>query len=288
MAILADFHMHSCFSGDSEAPMEEMVLQAIRAGMREICFTEHMDLDFPAHKEEEEGMFEVDLDAYLKKVLEMRKRYGDRIRIGYGLELGLQPQLAERHTRLIRRQEFDFVIGSSHVCNGRDPYYPEFYEGRTEEEAYREYFQSEIDNIKKFSDFDVYGHLDYVVRYGPNRDREYTYEKYRDLLDQILKLLLENGKGLELNTGGIPYGLRNCTLFQSFWCDTGSLAAKLLPSVRTPINRRQSEEALCGRQAYCRHAAFLITRFLKTGCRTFGGFDVSTCKTRAEFYRKMR
>lgn len=208
MAILADFHMHSCFSGDSEAPMEEMVLQAIRAGMREICFTEHMDLDFPTHKEEEEGMFEVDLDAYLKKVLEMRKRYGDRIRIGYGLELGLQPQLAERHTRLIHRQEFDFVIGSSHVCNGRDPYYPEFYEGRTEEEAYREYFQSEIDNIKKFSDFDVYGHLDYVVRYGPNRDREYTYEKYRDLLDQILKLLLENGKGLELNTGGIPYGLK--------------------------------------------------------------------------------
>lgn len=209
MEVLVDFHMHSSFSGDSEAPMEAMILEAIRMGMREICFTEHMDLDFPAYNPGEEGLFEVDLDAYLKGILEMRKKYGDQIWIGHGLELGLQPQLAAQHARLVRQQDFDFVIGSSHICHGRDPYYPEFYEGRSEEEAYREYFESEIENLRCFSDFDVYGHLDYVVRYGPNRDREYTYEKYRDLLDQVLELLLEKGKGLEINTGGIRYGLKD-------------------------------------------------------------------------------
>ena len=109
---------------------------------------------------------------------------------------------------MTKQHEFDFIIGSSHICNKRDPYDPAFYEGRTEEEAYREYFQSEIDNLKKFSNFDVYGHLDYVVRYGPNKDKEYTYDKYKDLLDKIIDLLLEKEIGLEINTGGIKRGLK--------------------------------------------------------------------------------
>ena len=90
-----------------------------------------------------------------------------------------------------------------------DPSCPEFYKGRSEEEAYREYFESIVENILSFSDFDVYGHLDYVVRYGPNADREYSYEKYRDILDKILGLLIEKGKGIEINTGGMKRGMRD-------------------------------------------------------------------------------
>lgn len=208
MEISADYHMHSSFSGDSEAPMEEMIQKAVSLGLTHICFTEHMDLDFPATEADPAGKFEVNVDSYLYELLRYRKKYDGQIRVNFGIELGLQPQLFREHALLIKQHEFDFVIGSSHICNRRDPYYPDFYEGRTEEEAYREYFQSEIDNIRKFSNFDVYGHLDYVVRYGPNKDREYTYEKYKDLLDQIVELLLEKEKGLEINTGGIKYNLR--------------------------------------------------------------------------------
>ena len=55
--------------------------------------------------------------------------------------------------------------------------------------------------------FDSYGHLDYVVRYGPARNLNYSYEAYQDLIDPILKTLIEKGKGLECNTGGLRYGL---------------------------------------------------------------------------------
>ena len=103
--------------------------------------------------------------------------------------------------------DFDFVIGSSHVCHDQDPYYPSFYAERSEEEAYREYFEYILENIRSFHNFDVYGHLDYVVRYGPSQDKYYTYDRYRDIFDAILELLLELGKGLELNTGGLKYGL---------------------------------------------------------------------------------
>ena len=62
-----------------------------------------------------------------------------------------------------------------------------FYKGKTEHEAYTEYFESVLDNLHSGADFDVYGHIDYVVRYGPDKNKYYSYEKYADIIDAILK-----------------------------------------------------------------------------------------------------
>ena len=208
MPITADCHLHSSYSGDSHTPMEEMILQGIAQGLTTMCFTEHNDFDFPYLPEEPKDRFLLSPDPYLYDLIRLREKYADNIRILFGVELGLQPQSMRSNAVLAKSYDFDFIIGSSHLCNGRDPYYPDFYEGRSEEEAYREYFESILENIKKFSNFDVYGHLDYVVRYGPNKDKDYSYDKYKDILDKILELLIEKGKGIELNTGGVKSGLK--------------------------------------------------------------------------------
>ncbi len=90
------------------------------------------------------------------------------------------------------------------MVNGKDPYYASYYEGRSEREAYLEYFVSILENIRAFQDFDVYGHIDYVVRYGPDKN---TYYSYADVIDEILKQLIHHGKGIEVNTAGFKYGL---------------------------------------------------------------------------------
>ena len=102
---------------------------------------------------------------------------------------------------------FDFIIGSTHVCSGKDPYYPDFYEGRTESEAYRAYFEDELKNVQMYDCFDSAGHLDYVVRYGPSRNRDYSYHAYADILDEILKTLISKEKAIECNTAGFKAGL---------------------------------------------------------------------------------
>ena len=209
MPLTADCHLHSSFSGDSDTPMEDMVLRGISLGLTHMCFTEHNDFDYPVSDETPSGHFEVNTDSYLFDFIKCREKYADRIKLLFGIELGLQPQLMRRNDIYAKSYDFDFIIGSSHVCNGHDPYYPPFYEGRSEEEAYREYFTSIIENTRKFSNFDVYGHLDYVVRYGPNADSDYSYDKYSDLFDTILRLLIDKGKGIEINTGGIKKGLRD-------------------------------------------------------------------------------
>lgn len=207
MPILADCHLHSHHSGDSETPMEDMIKKALEAGLRTLCFTEHNDFDFPDTPEGPGAAFTLNTDSYLYELLQLKEKYADRIQLLFGVELGLQPQVFRQNAVYANCYDFDFIIGSAHVCRGMDPYYPAFFEGRCEEEAYREYFESIYRNIRRFQNFDVCGHLDYVVRYGPNKDREYSYDRYRDIFDKILTFLIDEGKGLEVNTGGVKSGL---------------------------------------------------------------------------------
>ena len=198
-----DQHMHCNFSGDSDALPEDMIKAGIAHGLSGICFTDHLDYDYP----EEPNIFLLDFDNYFKVLPDLREKYADKISVNIGIELGLQIQAAGQNLTVAEKYPFDFIIGSSHVVTHMDPYYPEFFAGRDEDAAYMEYFESVLENINSDVDFDVYGHIDYVVRYGPNKNAFYTYEKFKDIIDEILTKLISKGKGIEVNTGGFKYGL---------------------------------------------------------------------------------
>ena len=203
-----DMHLHSTFSVDGKAAPKEQIRQAISLGLDGICFTDHCDYDYPPNPDGTPSKnWELDIPPYLKKITECKYEFIGEIEICCGVELGLQPHLADRLKTLLRNTQFDFVIGSSHLAHGMDVYFPQYYERRSEREAYEEYFTSILENLEAFDDFDVYGHLDYVVRYGPHRNENYSYAAYADILDEILKKLVWLGKGLELNTAGFKYGL---------------------------------------------------------------------------------
>jgi len=208
MAILTDFHTHSHFSGDCDTPLEDMISRAVSLGMSHLCLTEHFDPDYPV-KEGENLNFHLDTENYRKDFLSFQDKYKDKIQLLWGVELGLQDHLFEFLDAYTKKHPFDFILASSHLCNGEDPYYPEFFFGKDEEQVYLEYFSGILKNVQNYQGYDVYAHLDYIVRYGPNKDARYSYDKYRDLFDMILKTLIEKGKGIELNTGGLKYGLKD-------------------------------------------------------------------------------
>ncbi len=119
----------------------------------------------------------------------------------------MQPHVARDNVRFIKEHEYDFVIASVHICGGKDPYYPEYFEDKEEEEALREYLEETFRNIKVFGNFDCLGHLDYIIRYCKKMDRQYEYAKYQDIMDKILSYLIDREKALELNTAGIRKGM---------------------------------------------------------------------------------
>ena len=203
--MLWDTHMHCHFSGDSDTSPEDMIKTSIEKGLNGICFTDHLDYDY----QEQPGMFDLDVDSYYKEIISLQDKYKSVQPINFGIEMGLQPHVVEKNNKITKKYPFDFVIGSSHVVHGIDPYYPNYYEGKTEDEAYLEYFESILENIATDADYDVYGHLDYVVRYGPHKKKYYSYEKYADIIDEILRQLIRHGKGFEINTAGFKYGLNH-------------------------------------------------------------------------------
>ena len=162
---ICDFHNHTAFSADSETPAEEMVEKAISLGLEYLCMTDHMDLDFP-HPELD---FTFSVPEYFKKHQELRKKYGDRITLLTGIELGLQPGIYDELNNILKSYDFDFVIGSSHVVDRMDPYYPEFWKNRSETDGTLRYFETILENVADFDDIDVFGHIDYIVRYGPTQ-----------------------------------------------------------------------------------------------------------------------
>lgn len=214
--IQSDNHVHTSFSSDSETPMEEMLKQGIRLGFSSICFTDHMDYDFP---DLGNGMdFVFDAEAYLKELARLEPLY-PQIQIRKGIELGLKPYLKERCNGLTSSLPLDFIIGSTHLVDDMDPYYPEYWEGKTEKQGIDKYYETTLENIHSGIDFDVYGHIDYIIRYTPTQheyrkkgiiDEAYMEKSLKnsfELVDEILKALINSGKGIELNTAGLKYGL---------------------------------------------------------------------------------
>lgn len=208
--ITSDFHMHSDFSTDCDASPRSMIEGALRKGLDIICFTDHNDKDYPFHEDVGITSFSFDLDEYFKTMMALQSEYADRIEVCIGIEIGLQQHLGEYYKELVNKYPFDFVIGSVHVVNGADPYYQEMFQNRTDTEAYLETFIVTLEDLQAVEDFDVLGHIDYVVRYGKHQAAEYSYKKYADYLDAILKKVISMGKGIEINMAGFKYGLGFC------------------------------------------------------------------------------
>lgn len=193
--MLVDCHLHTEFSTDSETPMRAQAERALELGIPAICVTDHMDMDYP------QGEFWLDTDRYMEAVRRLQEEYRGRLEIGFGVELGLMEHLRARQEEYLKKYPFDFVIGSVHLIHGEDPYNGELFRKYGDEEVFREYFRLSHRLLADAPSIQSWGHLDYVVRYGQNPE-VYSYRKYADEIDAVLKLLLEKGIALEVNTAG--------------------------------------------------------------------------------------
>ena len=215
--IHSDNHVHTYFSTDSDTPMEDMLKNAIEKEFSSICFTDHMDYNFPSEGDTPE--FLLDIEPYFEEMKRLSEKYGDRIKIRRGIELGLKKDCLDKCISLTKEYPFDFVIGSTHLVDNIDPYYDTFWSDTPEKSGILRYYETTLNNVNLGADVDVYGHIDYIIRYTPKMKQlksqglsDDTYinrltSDSMDIIEQILKTLIYNGKGIEINTAGFKYGL---------------------------------------------------------------------------------
>lgn len=194
--ILADVHTHSSFSSDSDEPLREMARAAVEKGLKTLCITEHQDFDYPT-----EGEFMLNVPAYREELFRVRGEFADRLEILFGVELGLLDYAAPRLYEFAKSSDFDLIIGSAHQVDGLDPYYPEYFDKMGDRNGISHFFDAMLSSVKAFDDYDILGHLDYIVRYS--HAKSYDPLDYREVIDEILKTVISSGKGIEINSNGI-------------------------------------------------------------------------------------
>ena len=202
--MLSDTHIHTRFSTDSEADPYAILLEAKKKGLDTVCFTDHYDLDFPG----DNTAFVFSAKQYFSEYIKLQERAANEglPRLLLGIEMGQKPgrpDLRAAIDDLLSFYPFDYVIGSTHIVEEKDPYEREYWDCPGDRLAL--YFETLLTNIKEHDSFDSCGHLDYVIRYLPS-DRfptpDYTPADYRDYWEELLRSLIERGKALEINTGG--------------------------------------------------------------------------------------
>ena len=219
-----DYHVHTSFSNDCAYPMEEAVRDAIALGLDEICFTEHVDYGILTDAEDTKEiryraggpndplqmpMLNVDYPRYIAQVQRMRGEYGNRIEIRTGLEYGVQTHTMPQYRRLAQRYPMDFVILSIHQIGDLEFWNGEYMEGKTQDEYIAGYYDEMLATAEAFTDYSVLGHIGMIERYDANGP--YPFEKIKPVMEQILRRVISDGKGIEVNTSCFRYNLRDIT-----------------------------------------------------------------------------
>jgi len=194
---MIDYHIHTAISADCKVPMKRMAQAARTAGVKEVGFVEHIDLGLPVGND-----FTVDFDAYETAFEETRREFPDLV-LRQGIEAGLDMKHKDEVAVILDAHPCDFVIGSQHLVFDEDPYYETVWEQRSQREVYDEYMRISLETARGCDDYDILGHLGYVGKFCPHEDKLLRYTDYPDVVDALLKTLIERGKALEVNTNGL-------------------------------------------------------------------------------------
>lgn len=215
--MFADYHVHTEFSDDSVYPMEQVIQDAIAMQMDEICFTDHVDYGIkddwncghPIRYRGNIPFANVNYPVYISKIKELQHRYDRQITIKLGLEFGIQTHTIPKYEALFQKYPFDFILLSIHQVENKEFCTQDFQKGKSQKEYHERYYQEMLQIVRAYKNYSVLAHMDLVARYDENGI--YPFAKIEPMVSEILKIVIEKGKGIELNTSHHRYGLKDTT-----------------------------------------------------------------------------
>lgn len=195
-----DSHLHTRLSHDSDVPLDLYPALAVARGIAEIAITDHLDFD---PRSPSSGVPPSERERLVR---ELAERWADRgVAVRYGAEITYERRFEAEIREHLRRHRYDFTIGSVHV--GADsPYRPErvaaFVTGRSLREIVAPYYD-EVLAAARSGLFDTLGHLDFVKRYLVPYVPPDAVTGSLELVEPIIRALVDTGTGLEINASGL-------------------------------------------------------------------------------------
>ncbi|MBQ4338684.1 MAG: histidinol-phosphatase [Clostridia bacterium] len=202
--MLTNFHTHSTFC-DGKSTAEEVVLTAIEKGFSAIGFSGHAYTDFDL------SYCMKDISAYKAEILRLKDKYKDKIQIYLGTEEDMfQP---------VNRNEYDYIIGSSHYSLRNGIYYPIDSSYDTSKECISAWDNNPLafaeNYFKSFCDYilsrkpDIIGHFDLITKFDErNEPLLMNSKQYNEIAEKYITQAIKSECIFEVNTGAISRGYR--------------------------------------------------------------------------------
>lgn len=200
--IPVDYHLHTSLCGHAVGEIEEYLKKAVRMGIHEVGFSDHLPLYFlpPGNTIPGYAMEEKELPVYVDTI----KRYSGNssVRVKLGIEADYVPGYEEKLTSLLSPYPFDYVTGSVHFIDGwgfDNPDEVEEYSRREIDRVYEQYFTL-VQQAAQTGLFDVMAHPDLIKKFNfrPVRD-------LRPLYEDTARAFKSAGACVEVNSAGLRY-----------------------------------------------------------------------------------
>lgn len=189
----ADLHIHTKYSCDSEAEIEQYIKQAIDLNMWMICFTDHVDFN-----KNDYGYNYYTPEKFFENYNYVKEKYNNQIKICAGIEFSEPHLYAEKLSQLSRNYPYDYIIGSVHWIENMFPC-QKVREKYSAKEFYTLYWEEVLNTVKQ-GGFDSLGHIDFPKRYYG----EIYYSEGK--MNEIFKYLLDKNIVIEINTSSLRKG----------------------------------------------------------------------------------
>jgi histidinol-phosphatase (PHP family) len=181
--------------------MAQYVERAVRAGLPEMGFSDHIFLYWlaPEQRDPELAMPEADFDAYVQDVFHLRRQFPE-IEIRLAVEADFMPDHEGTLKGILDRYPWDYVLGSVHFIGAwglDDSRYLAGYDAWDIDELYEHYF-SLILRAAESGHFDTMAHLDLVKKFGHRARKDLA-----DLYGRVARGLARTGVAIEVNTAGL-------------------------------------------------------------------------------------
>ena len=194
-----DYHVHTLFSADSSERIETYIEAAVRQGVTEICFTDHYDLDFPAPSQSSGQRWEADIGVAIAAITSLAEQSPVRLKCGVEMGLRLEGDILARSVFHLSQFDLDFILASVHLVDGIDPWYPDYFDGKSRQEGFSRYLETIYACLQKTDAWQAVGHIDYPVKGCPYEDKVLRYRDAPDVIDALFTHIIERGKCIEIN-----------------------------------------------------------------------------------------
>ncbi|MEN8139633.1 MAG: histidinol-phosphatase [Thermodesulfobacteriota bacterium] len=205
-----DGHVHTSLCGHATGEMEDYVQAALAQGLAEIIFLEHFEWGIDYF--ERTWLFPADFVRYQQEGERLSARYGGRIKVGVGVEVGLNLEGLAETRAFIDSYPWARVGLSYHflACGQGGHLNMVSRKARNtiglarlgHDEVLRLYLAGLLRGVRELP-VSAVCHLDAVLRHSADVQWQ---DEHRQLVTAILHAMAERGVALEVNTSGLALG----------------------------------------------------------------------------------